>query len=357
MISVKYMHPRPSSIVAALYTARDLNVDVAILHGPSGCSFKHARLLEEDGMRVLTTSLADNEFIFGGQKPLEDVLRYAEDHFKPRRMAVVGTCVSMIIGEDLQSAIDGAGVTTPTIAVDIHAGYLENIAGVLSTLESAEKAGWISPEEMLRQRFLMEKANEVERVRGAASKSYIEASRGDLKHTAGQALLNYARSGAKGVAIMNAKKETAYMFADELLALHEVCPDADITYIVNLERRGLPKTRADAQRIADELAKRGLEPELVGALDEYGANGEILGKHLRELAPSFALIVGVPHAIPPEYTNGIECFSITNGPRQVSPLREIGHSHVMVEIDLHPKTLGVREIVESEFGAVLRSLP
>jgi hypothetical protein len=28
----------------------------------------------------------------------------------------------------------------------------------------------------------------------------------------------------------------------------------------------------------------------------------------------------------------------------------------MVEVDLHPKTLGVRQIVESEFGAVLRSI-
>ena len=46
---MKYIQPRPSSIVAALYTARDLGVDVAVLHGPSGCSFKHARLLEEDG--------------------------------------------------------------------------------------------------------------------------------------------------------------------------------------------------------------------------------------------------------------------------------------------------------------------
>ena len=51
------MHPRPSSIVAALYTLRDLDTDVVILHGPPGCSFKHARLLEEDGMRVVTTSL------------------------------------------------------------------------------------------------------------------------------------------------------------------------------------------------------------------------------------------------------------------------------------------------------------
>ena len=74
------------------------------------------------------------------------------------------------------------------------------------------------------------------------------------------------------------------------------------------------------------------------------------------MKPDFALMVGVPHAVPPEYTEGIEVFSITNGPRQVEPLRDMGHRHVMVEIDLHPKTLGVREIVASEFGAVLRSM-
>jgi putative methanogenesis marker 13 metalloprotein len=353
---MKYMHPRPSSIVAALYTARDLEADVAILHGPSGCSFKHARLLEEDGMRVLTTSLADNEFIFGGQASLENVLKYAEDTFAPKRMVVVGTCVSMIIGEDLQSAIDGAGITTPTIAVDIHAGFLENIAGVLATLEAARQAGWISEEELSRQQFLMQKANEVERVRGAACKPYIEPSRGDLKHLAAEGLQQCARSGAKGVAILNAKKETAYMFADELIALHDACPDADITYIVNLDQRGLPKVRRDAAIILAEMKRRGVDVEIIGALDEYGANGDILGKRLREIAPAFALITGVPHAIPMEYTTGIECFSITNGPRQVEPLRDLGHQHVMVEIDLHPKTLGVRDIVESEFGAVLRSL-
>ncbi len=350
------MHPRPSSIVAALYTARDLNVDVAILHGPSGCSFKHARLLEEDGMRVLTTSLADNEFIFGGQKPLEDVLRYAEDTFLPGRMAVIGTCVSMIIGEDLQSAIDSAGITTPTIAVDIHAGYIENIAGVLSTLESAEQAGWITLAELERQRFMMGKATEVERLRGAASQSYIEPLRGDLKHRAAERLLALARDGKRGVAILNAKKETAYMFADELIALHDVCPDPGITYIANLEQRGLPKTRADADNILTGMTVKGVEPELIGALDEYGANGDTLGKRIQEIAPEFALIAGVPHAIPQEYTQGIECFSITNGPRQVAPLHALGHEHVLVEIDLHPKTLGVRSIVESEFGAVLRSL-
>ena len=355
-MAIKFMHPRPSSIVAALYTARDLEVDVAILHGPSGCSFKHARLLEEDGMRVLTTSLADNEFIFGGLKPLEDVLKYAEERFAPHRMAVVGTCVAMIIGEDLQSAIEGSGITTPTIAVDIHAGYPENITGVLDTLEAAQAAGWISPDELARQHIMMEKANEVEKLRGAASQAYIEPSRGDLKHIAAERLLELAHGGAKGVAVLNAKKETAYMFADELLALNDTCPDADVTYIANLDARGLPKVRRDAKRIFTEMAERGVKPELVGALDEYGANGDTLGKKIRELSPAFALLAGVPHAIPPEYTDGIECFSVTNGPRQVEPLRAIGHRHVMVEVDLHPKTLGVTKIVESEFGAVLRSL-
>lgn len=353
---MKYMHPRPSSIVAALYTARDLNVDVAILHGPSGCSFKHARLLEEDGMRVLTTSLADKEFIFGGSKPLEDVLRYAEGKFSPHRMAVIGTCVAMIIGEDLQSAIDNSGIATPSIAVNIHAGYIENIAGVLSTLEAAEQAGWITLEELERQRFMMGKATEVERLRGAACQSYIEPSRGDLKHRAAARLLGLARKGKRGVAILNAKKETAYMFADELVALHDACPDADITYIANLEERGLPKTRADARTIFSEMMAKGVIPERVGALDEYGANGDTLGERIRAIAPAFALIAGVPHAIPQEYTQGVECFSITNGPRQVAPLHALGHEHVMVEIDLHPKTLGVRHVVESEFGAVLRSL-
>ena len=353
---MQYIQPRPSSIVAALYTARDLKVDVAILHGPSGCSFKHARLLEEDGMRVLTTSLGDNEFIFGGQKILEDVLRYAESEFRPERMAVIGTCVSMIIGEDMEAAIAESGVSTPTIAVDIHAGFRENIDGVVAALEPAAGAGWISAEELERQKFVLAKANEVERLRGAACKPYVKPSRGDLKHEVAARLYELASSGKRGVAILNAKKETAYMFADELIALHDACPDADITYIANLEDRGLPKVRADRERILAGLTEAGLDLVCMGALDEYGANGERLGQELRAIAPDFVLLSGVPHAIPPEYTEGIEVFSVTNGPRQVEPMKEIGHQHVVVEVDLHPKTLGVREIVESEFGAVLRSM-
>jgi hypothetical protein len=189
------------------------------------------------------------------------------------------------------------------------------------------------PVELARQKELLARANEVERLRGAASRPYIQPSRGDLKHEAAKALLSLARSGEKGVAVMNAKKETAYMFADELIALHDACPDAPVTYIANLEERGLPKVRLDAARIAGGLRDRGIPLELLGALDEYGALGDRIGKRIVELAPAYAFIVGVPHAIPPRYLAGIDCISVTNGPRQVAPLRELGHRYVVVEVD------------------------
>ncbi|MDR0438988.1 MAG: Ni-sirohydrochlorin a,c-diamide reductive cyclase catalytic subunit [Methanocalculaceae archaeon] len=353
---MRYVQPRPSSIVAALYTLRDLGVDLAILHGPSGCSFKHARLLEEDGIRVLTTSLGDEEFIFGGQRVLENVLQYSEEMFAPKKIAVVGTCVSMIIGEDMESAIEASGISTPTIAVNIHAGFRENIDGVITTLTSAVAAGWIDPEELERQRRVLAAANAIERERGAACKTYITPLRGDLKHLAAAELLALARSGKRGLAIMNAKKETAYMFADELLALHDVIPNGNIRYLANLEDRGLPKVRGDATMILAQMRERGVDPILCGALDEYGENGKAIAVKIAEMNPDFILLVGVPHAVSPDVLADVTVFSVTNGPRQVIPLKEQRHTRVMVEIDLHPKTLGVHNIVESEFGSVLRSI-
>ena len=40
-------------------------------------------------------------------------------------------------------------------------------------------------------------------------------------------------------------------------------PEADITYIANLDQRGLPKTRLDAERIYEEMTCRGLKLEII----------------------------------------------------------------------------------------------
>lgn len=95
-------HPRPSPIAAALYTLRDLEVSVVIMHGPHGCCFRTGRLLEDEGIRVLTTAMTENDFIFGASEKLTDSIKEAYETFHPKNIGIVGTCASMIIGEDMR---------------------------------------------------------------------------------------------------------------------------------------------------------------------------------------------------------------------------------------------------------------
>lgn len=361
---ISIIHPRPSSIVAALYTLRDLNVDVAILHGPPGCSFKHARLLEEDGIHVVTTALDENGFVFGGRRELSSVLEKVNEMFHPKLIGVVGTCASMIIGEELHEPVMDADLDVPVIEVEVHAGYANNTKGVLITLESALDVGVIDKEEFDRQKVLLEEATEVEKRHGAASKEYLAPSRGDLKYKVAQRIIELLREGKKGLVIMNAKKETGYMFADINVAVNEVASQLGVSgNVVNManldESLGLPRVRDHARNITNDLKEKGVQVhEITGGLDEYPLAGNVVNELINKKYADydFAVITGVPHAIPMDHISNMEIISVTNGPRQVLPLKEMGHKHVVVEIDLHPKTLGVNHIVESELGATLREM-
>ncbi len=358
------MHPRPSSIVAALYTLRDLNVDVVILHGPPGCSFKHARLLEEDGLRVVTTALDESGFVFGGHDQLVNVLEKVIEMFNPGSIGIVGTCASMIIGEELHEAVLEVNPDVPVIEVEVHAGYPNNTKGVIITLESALAAGILSEKEFTRQKVLLKEATEVEKRHGAASKEYLEPSRGDTKYTVAKRIIELLKQGKKGITILNAKKETGYMFADINAAVNQAASmlrsGSELINMANLDDTlGLGRVRAHASNIAGDLQEMGITVhEIIGGLDEYPVVGDKVNRLIKEKYNDFdfAVITGVPHAISMDNLQGMEIFSVTNGPRQVLPLKEMGHDHVIVEIDLHPKTLGVSHIVESEFGATLREI-
>ncbi len=358
------IHPRPSSIVAALYTLRDLNVDVAIMHGPSGCSFKHARLLEEDGIHVVTTGLEENSFVFGGHERLVKLIKRSIELFNPKVIGVVGTCASMIIGEEMHEAVLEANSEVPVIEVEVHAGYPDNTKGVLYALESALNAGIIDHKEFERQEYLLAKATDVEKRFGAASREYLAPSRGDIKYKVAKRVIQLLKEGKKGLIIMNAKKETGYMFADITLAVNEVAAafrtHKNLINMANIDPiLGLPRVRQHAEYIMRDLKAHGVEVhEIIGGMDEYPIAGEKVSELIKDKYGDydFAVITGVPHAIPMENIRHMELISITNGPRQVLPLKEMGHEHVLVEIDLHPKTLGVSKIVESEFGATLREI-
>ncbi len=357
------IHPRPSSIVAALYTLRDLEADVVIIHGPSGCCFKHSRLLEEDGVRVLTTAMDETNFVFGGDLALRNAISRAVELFSPSLIGVIGTCASMIIGEDIHQAVADAQPPCPVIEVEIHAGHRDNTYGAIATLKAAVHAGVLSNDEYLRQRDLLVQATEIEKLAGVASREYIAPSRGDIKYETAKSLLALLNEGKRGLVVLNAKKETAYQFADVLLAVTTVareCDGAQVTTLADLDPRvGLPRLREHAQNILDNLAEHGVTIDhITGGLDEYPATGRTAGSIIQEQYRDydFAVLLGVPHAVPIEALKDMLIFSVTNGPRQVLPLKELGHHHVTVEIDLHPKTLGVSRIVPSELGDTLRAV-
>ncbi|MBO4302848.1 Ni-sirohydrochlorin a,c-diamide reductive cyclase catalytic subunit [Methanosarcinaceae archaeon] len=358
------IHPRPSSIVASLYTLRDLKIDVAILHGPPGCSFKHARLLEEDGIHVLTTAMDENDFVFGAHDKLTATLKKAIELFSPKSMAIVGTCTSMIIGEELSDAAKEIDTDIPILCVEIHAGQANNTRGVMAVLEPAVRAGLVTPEELKRQEILLKAATDVELKTGAASRDYLGPSRGDLKYKVAAHILELIRNDKRGLLILNAKKETAYMFADELVAVYETAKalgkEKNLALFANLDENcGLPRVREHALNILKVFREKNIPiAEIIGGLDEYAVTGDKVAELTsgKYSGYDYAFIAGVPHAIPTDAFGSMEIISVTNGPRQVLPMKEMGHRFVMVEIDLHPKTLGIDTIVPSEFGDTLRSM-
>ena len=354
------LHPRPSPIAASLYTLRDMNVDVIILHGPHGCCFRTGRLLENDGVRVVTTAMSENDFIFGASAKLEETLKEVDSMFSPQLVGIVGTCASMIIGEDLKEAVQNAGINAKVLIVESHGGLSEgdNTEGAIAVLEAASSEGIIPKEETERQSKMLRLATEIEKTRGMAKGSYIAPSYGDDKEETASILIEKLKNNEKVVIVLNAKKETSYLFSDILkIQFNKINHDNMPFIIANLdENTGLPRIRQHAVNIQKELKNNGIEIDVItGGLDEYPVTGKKAVGALKDIDVDFVVAAGVPHALPIETLNA-ETLAITDGPRLVKPLKELGYTYVVTELDAHAKTLGVREIVGSDFGDAVKKV-
>jgi putative methanogenesis marker 13 metalloprotein len=314
--------------------------------------------LENDGVRVVTTAMSENDFIFGASDKLEEALREVEELFHPQLVGVVGTCASMIIGEDLREAVNNANIPATVLTVESHGGLSEgdNTEGAIAVLEAAQREGVISSEETERQSKMLKQATFIEKTRGMAQGKYIAPSYGDDKEKVAQELLTAFEKGEKIALVLNAKKETSYLFADILkVPFKDVYPENTATVIANLDlETGLPRIRQHAQNIQDELDKEGLKLDIItGGLDEYPVTGEKAVEFLINENFDLVVVAGVPHALPIEKLN-TKSIAITDGPRLVEPLKKLGYTWVVTELDAHAKTLGTDKIVASDFGTVLR---
>ena len=350
----KVMHPRPSPIAASLYTLRDMDVDVIVMHGPNGCCFRTGRLLESDGVRVLTTAMSENDFILGAGEKLEETLKKAYEMFDPELMGVVGTCASMIIGEDLKEAVRNADLDCIVIPVESHGGSGEgdNTTGAIMVLDAAVETGVIDKSEADRQIKMLEKATEIEKTRGMAQGKYIKPNYGDSKEKIARILVKALKDNKKVAFVLNAKKETSYLFAD-IINVDFKSIGAEALVIANLdEKTGLKRIRKHAQNIKKQLPV-GID-YITGGLDEYPVTAGVAAEYLKDRDLDLIVVFGVPHAFPVEDFS-CESIAVTDGPRLVEPLRDLGYTYVVAELDAHSKTLGTDKIVESDFGEMIRA--
>lgn len=350
------IHPRPNPIVAAMYTLRDMDADVIVMHGPAGCGFMASRMLEEAGVRIVTTGMKENDLVFGAAERLERTLRTVSEKFAPRTVAVVGTCASMIIGEDIGAAIRRANIGCTVFQVDCHGCMENNISGAVRAIDAGCAAGLLPREEAERQKRLMRAAAEMDVRYGMAGKEYLSPVRGPTKMKVAETVVNALRSGKKVAAVMIAKKELAYRFADILLAVNEAADalGGNVRSIANIDRNaGLPRIRRYADDITRELASKGvIVDEVIGGLDEYAAVGGMMKEAVDRYGPDLLVIAGIPHAYP--YSAGD--VLITDQPRQLAKYLAEGCSLAVGEISSHSMVMNTRHIIGSETGDTIREM-
>lgn len=97
-----------------------------LIHGPSGCinnCWENSSSLSFGAMLYkarFTTDMDEKDIIFGGAKKLYNAILELERRYKPAAVFVYSTCVSALIGDDLNGACAEAAVQTgtPIIPVD-----------------------------------------------------------------------------------------------------------------------------------------------------------------------------------------------------------------------------------------------
>ncbi|MDO5861449.1 MAG: Ni-sirohydrochlorin a,c-diamide reductive cyclase catalytic subunit [Thermoplasmata archaeon] len=351
------IHPRPSPIVAAMYTLRDMDIDVIVVHGPSGCSFMASRPLENADVRVVTTGMRDNDLIFGASEPLINTLKQVEERFHPETVAVIGTCASMIIGEDMASAIRKANIDANVFPVDVHACMGDNTRGAIKALEAGRDAGIIDAEECARQVSLMKAATRLEKDSGMASKDYIKPATSPTKLHVCRRIEEVLSNGGKVAVVMDAKKELAFRFADMFEAVDRARKKlgGETLFVANLDStKGLPRIRNYCTEILTDLESKGVKiDEIVGGLDEYSIVGQQMKEKVDAFGPDLTIILGICHAYP---GMGEEDILITDQPRQLANYLNAGCQWAVGEISSHPLVMGAHAIVPLETADTLREL-
>jgi len=101
---------------------------IALLHSPIGCAYNLRYLLTVRGAkvrRIVTTNMGEREVIFGGEAKLKRVIREVDEKYSPNLIAVLTSCASSIIGEDVDLVVRELKDEVKAELITIHSGGFE----------------------------------------------------------------------------------------------------------------------------------------------------------------------------------------------------------------------------------------
>lgn len=162
--------------------------------------------------------------------------------------------------------------------------------------------------------------------------------------------------------VLNAKKETSYLFAHPLIEINKFNEknksNNKIINIANLDQNiGLSKIKNDAKNLLKEYSNNNITIDYItGGLDEYPITGHKAMEILKKIKPDIVVVSGAPHALFIEELKNINkdiiTIGISDGPRLYIPIKEV-YDYGIIELDAHAKVLGKRNIVKSRMGEIL----
>ena len=101
---------------------------IPIIHGPVGCSYHTQYLLSlrsARNIRILTTAMEQDDVVFGAEDKLETVIREADNKYHPSLIAILTSCASSIIGEDVERVVKTVKDDINSKIIVVNAGGFE----------------------------------------------------------------------------------------------------------------------------------------------------------------------------------------------------------------------------------------
>ncbi len=243
------------------------------------------------------------------------------------------------------------------MAVDVHGCSGANTSGAIRALQVAAKAGVIPAKECERQVTMLNLATAIERERGITSRTYLEPSSGPTKLSVALKITSALRQGGTMAVALNAKKETAYGFADIMRAVEMARSrlGGHVLFIANLDRNvGLPRIRRYTDDILRDLEAAGVKVDhITGGLDEYPVTGEKVADLLDRYPADVRVIAGLPHAVPRLRKDDV---LVTDQPRELRNYLDQGFSNSVGEVSTHADVMSTHAIICSELGNTIREV-